>query len=165
MAAIGGIVIYGIVQSSSSNSRVSNGTPPPTPTGVASGSSAPVRQNTSRPKVKRRNPAQGVQAGRQAFIVNPSVRPSFDCNRATTPTERLICSDQYLANLDVQMVGAFRDALSRVPDSGQTQLRSEHLQWFKTYARKCNSTAADPMQLRRCVESSLSEHRDCFRSR
>jgi len=101
----------------------------------------------------------------QAVIVNPSARPSFDCNRATTPSERLICSDQDLASLEVQMVGAFKDALSRLPDSDQAKLRGEHLQWFKSYARTCNAAAGDPAELRHCVERFLSERRDYLRSR
>lgn len=34
--------------------------------------------------------------------------PSFECSKATTEVEKLICSDDRLADLDMQMADLFR---------------------------------------------------------
>lgn len=100
-----------------------------------------------------------------ASDTNALVKPSFDCNYARTATERIICSDQNLASLDVQMVQAYKDALSRMTDSDQTRFRADHSQWFAEYQRRCNALAQDSSELRQCVERSLTEHRDYLRNR
>jgi len=49
----------------------------------------------------------------------PSValRPSFDCAKATNDAERIVCSDNQLAGLDVKMADLYRRGLSSVTDS------------------------------------------------
>ena len=47
------------------------------------------------------------------ILTNPAgakVQPSFDCNKATTEVEKLICSDDELAKLDVEMNKWYRKA-------------------------------------------------------
>lgn len=42
--------------------------------------------------------------------------PSFDCARARTATEVLICGDVHLSNLDVEMVESMNNLLGRLPE-------------------------------------------------
>jgi len=72
-----------------------------------------------------------------------SGRPSFDCTKARTPVELLICRDGGLADLESNMASAYRQALSRVPQDRRRELAQAHLAWFKNYSRTCNRAASD----------------------
>ncbi|HEY4250483.1 MAG TPA: lysozyme inhibitor LprI family protein [Roseomonas sp.] len=54
---------------------------------------------------------------------------SFDCLRASTAVERLICADPRLSQLDDDLALAYRQALARAGD-GQS-LRSEQREWLR----------------------------------
>src|SRR5262249_6856940 len=62
-----------------------------------------------------------------AFI-RPSyaeIGPSFDCSKAHTKIETLICAKPYLARLDVELASAYRSALS----AGKIEPRSQ-IDWI-----------------------------------
>ncbi|MCL2284310.1 MAG: hypothetical protein FWC26_13420 [Fibromonadales bacterium] len=42
-----------------------------------------------------------------AFAYNKPIKASFNCDSASTPTEKAVCSDAELANLDVQLEKAY----------------------------------------------------------
>jgi uncharacterized protein YecT (DUF1311 family) len=73
-------------------------------------------------------------------IHQPSVTPSFDCSKARTRVELLICHDSHLAVLDVEMASTYNQALSRLPQNARLTLRREHLVWFKNYSHTCNQS-------------------------
>jgi uncharacterized protein YecT (DUF1311 family) len=83
------------------------------------------------------------------------VRPSFDCAKARTAVELLICRDGHLASLEVGMASAYNQALSRLPDDGRKALKQQHLTWFRNYSRTCNHAANDNDRAI-CVASFLS---------
>ena len=58
---------------------------------------------------------------------------SFDCRKAATPVERLVCADRELSRLDEEMDLAFRDALTLTPFPAG--LREEQRQWLATRNR------------------------------
>jgi uncharacterized protein YecT (DUF1311 family) len=95
-----------------------------------------------------------VQNNRQQQSVG---RPSFDCAKARTPVELLICRDGNLATLEVGMASAYNQALGRLPDAGRKALRQQHLDWFRNYSRTCNH-AANENDRTTCVASFLSAH-------
>lgn len=83
--------------------------------------------------------------------------PSFDCGKAATPAEYLICSDGALAAQDSEMANDYKMALQASPPGQQVGLRNEHRRWFNEYAHACNA----PMTIesrRSCIASSLGEH-------
>jgi len=84
-------------------------------------------------------------------------QPSFNCGDARTPTEKLICRDTSLASMERHMVTAYNQALRQLPPEQSAALRIRHLEWFKSYARSCNS-ATDDDQRRTCVVGYLSSH-------
>ena len=86
-----------------------------------------------------------------------SAHPSFDCAKAATPVELLICRDDRLAALDVEAAAAYKQALSRLSPEGQLALRRDHLAWFKDYSRTCNQSANDDDRTA-CVARFLSGH-------
>ena len=57
-----------------------------------------------------------------------STGPSFDCGRASTPTEHTICNDQRLSRLDRDVAQAYASALAR---SNQVEeLRASQRRWI-----------------------------------
>lgn len=74
----------------------------------------------------------------------------FDCARASTNIERLICTDPELSNLDEQMDTVYGRAIALEPKSGK--LRSEQRKWLQEVRNKC----ADPNCLKKVYESRLA---------
>lgn len=77
-------------------------------------------------------------------------RPSFDCTSAKTPTEALVCRDVDLASMDSAMAAAYRSALQQLQGDQAAALRHAQLNWFKQYARACDSAASD-IERRECI--------------
>lgn len=65
--------------------------------------------------------------------------PSFDCAKASTGPERLICSSPQLAEADVRMSQAFRAAMSSTPD--KESLRSAQNVWRKSRRDACSDVS------------------------
>lgn len=65
--------------------------------------------------------------------------PSFDCAKALTGSERLICSNQQLSLLDVQLTQAYRRAMSRTPD--KHALKAALIAWRKNQRDACSTAA------------------------
>lgn len=59
---------------------------------------------------------------------------SFDCNKAVSATERLICSDAEISALDGKLHGAYETALAATDAYGKKELGKEQRNWIK-YAR------------------------------
>ncbi|MCP1169597.1 hypothetical protein NHG85_13870, partial [Limimaricola sp. ASW11-118] len=55
-----------------------------------------------------------------AMVLSSSLaqaQPSFDCGEARTATERAICADPGLADLELRMVGVYEELAARVGES------------------------------------------------
>jgi uncharacterized protein len=63
---------------------------------------------------------------------SPAAAQSFDCRKATTAVERMICADAELSTLDEQMAQAFTDARQHVETSVIGQLA-----WLKNVRNRC----------------------------
>lgn len=74
-----------------------------------------------------------------AFSDNRSFAPSFDCTKASSGPERLICSDRDLAKLDIELNQAYLK--SRDVSSSKSKLRFEQLEWIKTKRNACSDKA------------------------
>lgn len=76
--------------------------------------------------------------------------PSFDCSRAASLAETLICTEPGLAALDQRLSGVYRDALAAASASeGADTLRAEQRGWIK--GRDACRMAADPQG---CIETA-----------
>jgi hypothetical protein len=53
-----------------------------------------------------------------------SAKPSFDCNKASSYSEKLICSDPELARMDVELAGIYRQAKAIASDQKEFTRRS-----------------------------------------
>lgn len=63
---------------------------------------------------------------------------SFDCAKAATPVEKLICSDDALSTLDEQLGAAYRQALSESTD--KELIKKAQAEWLKEQ-RACKDSA------------------------
>jgi uncharacterized protein YecT (DUF1311 family) len=73
----------------------------------------------------------------RASSIDAEVKPSFDCGRARTVVENLICANPRLARLDVRMAIAFF-ALREKSDVGR-QLVDDQRAWLREERNKCES--------------------------
>jgi uncharacterized protein len=65
--------------------------------------------------------------GAQAY----SASPSFKCSKDTHEIEALICQNDELAKLDVEMSKLYQRVLKATPASGQKSLKTEQISWVK----------------------------------
>lgn len=59
----------------------------------------------------------------------PASAASFDCARARSPAERLVCADPVLSSLDERLAAAYRAALAAVP--WKQRLRGAQAEWLR----------------------------------
>lgn len=78
---------------------------------------------------------------------NSSFAPSFDCAKANTGPERLICSNSELSQLDVNLSQAYLKAKDKTDD--KKSLKAEQLNWMKTVRNACSD--AD------CLKNEMSK--------
>ena len=81
--------------------------------------------------------------------------PSFDCNKASTRVERMICDHPRIARLDSEMADAYRTALRDSPwASANRRIRAEQKQWIAERNR-CGA----PRCLRQLYKQRIDELR------
>jgi uncharacterized protein YecT (DUF1311 family) len=88
--------------------------------------------------------------------------PSFDCGKARTPTEQLICSDAELASAERAMSRAYYSVLANLDAGKRSSFRRAHLGWFKKYSRTCNTMRGSA--LGDCVRHFLNDRTSQLRS-
>lgn len=76
-----------------------------------------------------------------AVLFSAALQPSFDCKRVTTAAERIICSDEQLAAMDVAVAIAYRGRKT-------AQERRDQRDWLR-YRNECTDRA--------CVAGSYEE--------
>ncbi|MEO6432574.1 MAG: lysozyme inhibitor LprI family protein [Sphingomicrobium sp.] len=69
-----------------------------------------------------------------------SARPSYDCTKARTQSERMVCADPGLANLDRNMAGVYGRAMAQGSPQQQALLRQTRDR-FLAYRDNCSSAA------------------------
>lgn len=82
--------------------------------------------------------------------------PSFDCGKATTPVERLICQDVELSFLDSQMANSYQMAFNDASPERKEVIRRKQTEWFADYSRTCNAPLSDEKRWD-CVDRYLSD--------
>ena len=76
------------------------------------------------------------------FILLPGTFAwSFDCQKATTPTEKAICSSPKLVSLDTELNKAYSETLARINQdpSAAKNFKSMQKDWLKKRAETCKS--------------------------
>ncbi|HEX8626004.1 MAG TPA: lysozyme inhibitor LprI family protein [Allosphingosinicella sp.] len=70
--------------------------------------------------------------------------PSFPCERASAPQEKLICSRRTLAKADLELDSAYRGALAKLSPAGRRQLRLSQNAWLRLRNAVCPLGRRDP---------------------
>jgi uncharacterized protein YecT (DUF1311 family) len=91
--------------------------------------------------------------GKPAYKTDP---PSFDCKKASTPIERMICQDSELSFLDGQMTESYKEVLKSAPAKRKEIIRRQQAEWFADYRRTCNAPLSDE-QRRDCIDQYLHD--------
>ena len=84
-------------------------------------------------------PIQWADVSLRKAMREEEVKPSFDCAKASTQSEQLICSDGALANLDHTLAGVYTAARSRVPD--KAGLKDAQNKWRREVRDACGDVA------------------------
>jgi uncharacterized protein YecT (DUF1311 family) len=91
--------------------------------------------------------------GKPVYKTDP---PSFDCAKAATQVERLICQDVELSSLDSQMARSYRMALKDASAERKEIIRRRQAEWFADYSRTCNAPLSQT-QRRDCIDRYLTD--------
>ena len=83
----------------------------------------------------------------------PAQAASFDCAKARTAAEKMICADAELSKLDERMATAYTETMARTKD--KEKLKREQKQWLK-HRDECAKIVEDPEYSKRCVEKEYS---------
>lgn len=82
--------------------------------------------------------------------------PSFDCAKAVTPTERLICQDVELSFLDRQMAESYQRVLKDASPERKETIRRQQAAWLAKYRDTCNAPLSNA-QRRDCIDQYLND--------
>jgi uncharacterized protein len=63
--------------------------------------------------------------------ISPAMAASFDCTRASTPQEKLICQNPQLSALDEALSAAYRKKMSGLSGTDAAQLKQSQREWLK----------------------------------
>jgi uncharacterized protein len=66
-----------------------------------------------------------------------SAHPSFDCGKAATPVERLICSSDVLSQEDMDLAAAFRASREGVDDATRADRLHDQRHWLQSRLTTC----------------------------
>jgi uncharacterized protein YecT (DUF1311 family) len=99
--------------------------------------------------------------------VQARIVPSFNCTKAHTPSEKLICRNDAAASAELAMVATYNELLTQLSRDARTAFRREHYEWFKEFSRTCNAMAdsSSESDLANCVVEHLSSHTAQLRQR
>jgi len=84
--------------------------------------------------------AQAAPAVQASQSPQANYSPSFNCGKASTNAERLICSSQELCQVDVQLAQAYKAARKNAAD--KESVKREQIEWLKTQRDVCSDTTS-----------------------
>jgi len=64
---------------------------------------------------------------------------SFDCDKALTRTEKLICSNDDLGSMDKTLINKYKKALSVLNKTDKREFRNSQKRWLKLRNKACNN--------------------------
>jgi uncharacterized protein len=101
-------------------------------------------------EISEKNNIDGFYASPAAFPKQMTVRrpigPSFDCVKASTNIEKMICSDTRLSELDMQTASTFKKILSKTKEPSIEAFKKIQNNWLKKKRNVCKD--------KKCVESA-----------
>ena len=99
-------------------------------------------------------------AGRIPAAPLSPVKASFDCSKARTKLELLICSSDVIGGEDIDLSAAYQKALgSSAPDARKVLVASES-RWLTYVAKSCIGAAIGDYDSKSCAEQAFSDRAD-----
>jgi uncharacterized protein len=99
-------------------------------------------------------------AGRIPAAPLAPAKASFDCARARTKLELLICSSDVIGGEDIVLAAAYQKALgSAAPDAHKVLVASES-GWLTYVAKSCIGAASSAYDSKSCAERAFSDRAD-----
>jgi uncharacterized protein YecT (DUF1311 family) len=95
--------------------------------------SAPERQRVGAPL-----DLLPTTSANQNFEDRPKQQPSFDCNKASTPVEQIICADADLMLWDFRLGLSFKRRMERLDRPARTALIKSEKEWVRLRNYKCD---------------------------
>jgi len=80
------------------------------------------------------------------------LKPSFDCQQASSVVEEAICREDELMRLDQRLNDAYDSLLSQVPGQQRAKIKNEQLVWVKNREGSC-SAEEGRRAIAACIES------------
>jgi uncharacterized protein len=68
-------------------------------------------------------------------VASVSISPGFDCKKASTSIEKMICSDDDLSRLDKDLMLVYKEKLSQL--KYKKEYRKSQAEWLKTKRNIC----------------------------
>jgi uncharacterized protein YecT (DUF1311 family) len=102
--------------------------------GVSQVAATPIAESVS---LKSESSSDASRPEMQTSASTAGFMPSFDCAKASSGAERLICSNQQLASLDVQLMQVYGNAMSVAPNKGS--LKASQIDWIKSDRDACST--------------------------
>lgn len=90
------------------------------------------------------------------LLAGPAFGASFDCGKALTPREKLICADKDLSEEDSKLADLYGAAQKNLSDAGRRQLVTEQRAWLRFLAQACPVSEAMDEQDQRTTMHCLS---------
>ena len=88
------------------------------------------------------------------------MKASFDCGKARTKLEQLICSSDVIGGEDIDLSAAYRKAFnSAAPDAREALVASEK-GWLSYVAKSCIGAAIGDYDSKSCAEAAFSDRVD-----
>jgi uncharacterized protein len=84
------------------------------------------------------------------FGTSPTLSASFDCAKANTPIERMICANLQLSSLDETLAATYAKALERV--EVPNELKRDQRAWLATSRRACSTEACLILAYKRRID-------------
>lgn len=78
---------------------------------------------------------QTQEKAEQSFTEPIIISPSFDCGKANTNAEKIICSSKILADADTEMASVYKEALASTID--KKTLKDEQVLWLRSHRDVC----------------------------
>lgn len=90
-----------------------------------------------------------------------AVKPGFDCQKAQTPIEKLICGSDVLSNQDRQMNQLYESLLNQAAEKDRGLIRAEQRNFLKQRDKLCN---LDPTPAEKCLREIYQERITALKS-
>lgn len=80
----------------------------------------------------------------------------FDCNKASTKSEFIVCSDDNLGKLDSDLGSAYSALMANLPPERKSEIKSEQIKWLRQQRDKCSEEISNLEGIKACLQKTYS---------